>query len=461
MRFLLCALLALGLGGCDRPPTDVSAHVLPANQLVVAVREGPVTFQRDERGFGRGFEHDLVRLLAKYLGKELQLLVAADHNEALNWLATGRVHLAAAGLLAEPRQDVRFLRPVREPDVVLVRHEESARVRNLSELEHRPVEVVAGSGIALSLRRVLPSVNFVDSPAPSQMALLERVARRQVELAVVDSAHLDIAANFFPALERSMKLMPQLPLAWAVHKHDPSGLGESVNAFIDKIRNDGTLARLEDRYFGHVRRLSQEDVVHFLARTKKVLPRLRSLFQRAEDATDLDWRLIAALAYQESHWDPLNTSPTGVRGMMMLTEETADYLGVTDRLDPVQSVEAGARYLVQLRDMLPPEVREPDRTWLALAAYNLGMGHMNGARAIARMVKRDADSWYEMKQVLPLLSRPEYYSRLKSGAGRGGEAVIMVENIRTYLDILRRFEPPYRPALSGRMALSVSPPVAR
>jgi membrane-bound lytic murein transglycosylase F len=126
--------------------------------------------------------------------------------------------------------------------------------------------------------------------------------------------------------------------------------------------------------------------------------------------------------------------------MMMLTEDTADRLRVTDRLDARQSILAGTRYLIELRDQIPTEVKEPDRTWLALAAYNLGMGHMNGARFIATLVKRDPNSWYEMKQVLPLLSRPEYYARLKSGAARGGEAVIMTENIRTYYDILQRYE---------------------
>jgi len=126
----------------------------------------------------------------------------------------------------------------------------------------------------------------------------------------------------------------------------------------------------------------------------------------------------------------------------MLTEDTADRMQVNNRLDPKESIAAGARYLADLMEQLPAGIKGPDRQWLALAAYNLGMGHLNGARQFAPGLKRDPDSWYDMKKVLPLLSRPEYYGRLKSGRARGGEAVIMVENVRTYYDILSRFEPP-------------------
>ena len=190
---------------------------------------------------------------------------------------------------------------------------------------------------------------------------------------------------------------------------------------------------------------SRKPTARFIERMQSVLPAYRVLFHAAQASTGIDWRLLAALAYQESQWEPLAASPTGVRGMMMLTGDTADRLGVSNRLDAAQSIRAGAEYLSDLRDSLPSTVREPDRLWLALAAYNLGMGHLNGARHIAKTRRADPDSWYEMKKVLPLLAQPQYYTRLKSGRGRGGEAVIMVENIRVYTDILNHHERAYRP----------------
>ena len=139
---------------------------------------------------------------------------------------------------------------------------------------------------------------------------------------------------------------------------------------------------------------------------------------------------------------------TSVRGMMMLTEDTADALGVSNRLDPMESIRGGARYLVQLMDQLPPSAADPDRLWLALAAYNLGMGHLNGGRAIALKLKKNPDSWFDMKSVLPLMSQPAYYERLKSGRARGGEAVILVENVRSYYSLLAHLEPAHVPLLN-------------
>jgi len=141
-----------------------------------------------------------------------------------------------------------------------------------------------------------------------------------------------------------------------------------------------------------------------------------------------------------------------VRGIMMLTGETADRLKVKNRLDPEESIRAGARYLDILRKQIPDSTPEPDRTWQAMAAYNIGPGHFNAARTIGRQRKADVDSWLEMKGVLPLLARPEFYERLKSGRARGGEAVILVENVRSFYDILSRQEAPYRPLTPPKAA---------
>jgi membrane-bound lytic murein transglycosylase F len=178
-----------------------------------------------------------------------------------------------------------------------------------------------------------------------------------------------------------------------------------------------------------------------------VLPRYRAMFQEAQEVTGIDWRLLAALGFQESHWEPLATSPTGVRGLMMLTAETADRMKVTDRLDARQNIVAGARYLVELKETLPDRIAEPDRTWLALAAYNIGYGHLEDARVLARRQGLNPDLWVDVKRMLPLLSRYEYYSTAKYGFCRGGEALVLTENIRSYHDILVRFEAPHEPGL--------------
>jgi membrane-bound lytic murein transglycosylase F len=130
---------------------------------------------------------------------------------------------------------------------------------------------------------------------------------------------------------------------------------------------------------------------------------------------------------------------------MMLTEDTADFMKVSNRLDPKQSILAGAKYFWDLKDKFPERIPEPDRTWLALAAYNIGFGHLEDARILAVRKRLNPDSWTDVKKTLPLLTNSKYFSKLKHGYASGGAPVVYVENIRTYYDIMVRFEKSYQP----------------
>jgi membrane-bound lytic murein transglycosylase F len=434
---LICCLLLAGLAACariDPPEAD--------GTLVVAIRETPAFFQR-EGDTASGYEHDLVTAFAESQGLKPKFIQAADPYELNDLALAGRVHLAASMPLGN--EALQFSAPIRTVTQWIVGHNDVLGPERLSDLAGKTVEVLAGSPLADTLRgldeKSRPLV--VEVPGANEMDLLARVAGHKAELAAVHGIHLDLAVNFHPELVPLLQLPGKLEFGWAFGGEGADALRAKADAFIAAARADGTLARLHDRYFGHIKRINAEGIARFLDDTRAKLPAWRRHFQSAQDLTGIDWRLLAALAYQESHWDPLATSPTGVRGMMMLTEDTADALRVRNRLDPQESIRAGARYLAQLVEQVPETARLPDRLWLALSAYNLGMGHFRGARAIAQKMKRDPDVWYEMKQVLPQLARPEIYARLKSGAARGGEAVIMVENIRSYYDVLSRLEPPH------------------
>ena len=261
-------------------------------------------------------------------------------------------------------------------------------------------------------------------------------------------ATLGLAANLYPELQAVLRLPGTRKFSWAFAPPFAGELLVTADQFIEESEKNGVLPRLRDRHFGYVRRIDPDGLQAFIEDSKMVLPRYRRSFQLAQEITGFDWRLLAALAYQESKWNPEATSITNVRGMMMLTEDTADALGVANRLDANESIRGGARYLGQLMDQLPSNVADPDRLWLALAAYNLGMGHVNAGRTIARKLNKNPDSWFDMKSVLPLMSQPAYYERLKSGRARGGEAVILVENVRSYYSLLAHLEPAHVPLLS-------------
>lgn len=421
--------------------------VLPGNELVVAIRTSPAFYQKDDEG-EHGFHYDLAQEFAESLGMKLKVIPARDSAELIELVKSGKAHFAAALPAGMPIEGLRYTAPLRQSRIVLVHHADTDVSGNLRELAGKPVAVTSNSPVIAFLHK-LPAdrqPKIEEQSISDEISLMEEVSAKRVPLAIIDSANFDIAANYYPDLRAEVISTESLDLAWAfAEKAESASLFEKARAYIAKTRDEGSLAVIDDRYFGHIHRLNEGDITHFIAQIKSLLPKFQHEFETAQELTGIDWRLFAALAYQESKWDPEATSPTGVRGLMMLTEDTADQLNVANRLDPSESIRAGCLYLSELNDSLPETVKEPDRTWLALAAYNLGMGHMNGARSIAESMSRDPDSWYEMKRVLPLLARPQFYARLKSGRARGGEAVIMVENIRNYYDILTRFTPTYRP----------------
>lgn len=433
-------LIVIGLFGCSQvePPPE-------NGELVVAVRNSPAYYQVEKNRVS-GFDHDLAELFADDLGLKLRFVVARDPAELSAMVRDGKAHLATSMAVRNHADGLRYTTPLRQARQLLIEHADDPPIESEQDLAGLTIDALAGSPQADLLQSMIGNAATFKLKLRSDsndIDLLEQIVQHRSELAASDDDQFAIAMNFYPDLKIAYVLPNNVSYAWAFPLVENSTLYDKAQEFLERIRQDGTLASIVDRYFGHLERVSDADINGFLVRMQTVLPHFRADFISAQRATGLDWRLLAALAYQESHWNPLATSPTGVRGMMMLTGETADRLRVTNRLDAKQSILAGARYFADLIDQLPADIANPDRIWMALAAYNLGMGHMNGARAIAKGIKRDPASWYEMKQVLPLLAREKYYNRLKSGRGRGGEAVIMVENIRTYYDILTRFQPHY------------------
>lgn len=438
--FLLAVAFASLFSYCSRlaPP----AHT---GELVVGIRKSPAYYQVEE-GVASGYEYDLAAAFAAELGVKLRVVPARDPEHLATLLRQGRIHLAASMPISEVNSDLFFSAPLRESHFIVAHHADRFGPDTLDELRGKAITLTSNSPARHILKRLSSKPQLYDWDKGDEVGLLARVAEQKADLVATDSLHFAIASNFYPELRVALELPGRLQLGWGFADGE-SELYTKALTFLENARADGTLARLEDRYFGHISRINELGIARFLQDIQSKLPDYRHHFHDAQEITGIDWRLLAALAYQESKWDPLATSFTGVRGIMMLTGDTADRLGVSNRLDPKQSILAGSKYLAMLSDDLPEEIKEPDRIWLALAAYNLGMGHMNGARTFAEGLNKDPNSWYDMKKVLPLLARPEYYSRLKSGRARGGEAVIMVENIRTYYDTLSRFEAPYKPPL--------------
>lgn len=438
--FVSSALL-IGCGPSGPPPAMKPPG--PDQPLIVALAADPAFLQpaNDSEGMD-GFSRDLVKLFAKRLGVEARFVMDTTGTGLADLVAQNKVHMIATVPVLPDDPTLLYGPPLFETPQVIVQHADALPVDVAEKLAGRQIVLLPGAPQARALLGlgIEPPPDIVEYRAANELDLLASIADHRYESVASDELHFDLATNFSPDLAIAYRLPEKLAYGWAFSPAHPT-LRRQASEFIASIQRDGTLRRLYDRYFGHIKRLDNQDVGAFLEAVQTRLPSLRRLFEEAQTISGIDWRLIAALAWQESQWDPLATSPTGVRGIMMLTGETADRLGVKNRLDPRESILAGARYLAMLMEELPDEILPPERLWFALAAYNLGMGHLRGGRQFAAGLKKSPNHWADMKEVLPLLARPEYYKRLKSGRARGGEAVIMVENVRNYYDILVRLEP--------------------
>jgi membrane-bound lytic murein transglycosylase F len=439
--FLLPAVLLLG--ACQRvpDPPDVSG------ELIVLTRTSTSTYYLNSDQQPVGFEYDLVSRFAGQKGWRLQMANAETLGDLVDRLKGGEAHLAAAGLAITPsrRNRMRFGPVYAHERELVICAAGRRKMRSVADLIGLRLEVVSGSSHLerlAELQRENVDLVWISVPAPSEEALLERVASGLADCAVADALSYEVARNYLPTLVVALDLGKR-DIAWALPEWADEGLRQEIDRFFVEAERTGLLKQLRERYFGHVSRLDQADVMGVLQRRGQLLEPLKKHFFEAQIETGIDWRLLAALAYQESQWDRWAVSPTGVRGIMMLTGDTADRMGVKDRLDPRASILGGARYLVLLKNELPERIEEPDRTWMALAAYNQGMGHLEDARRLAQRLGKNPDRWGELKEVLPLIARAQYLPYLRYGFARGGEATLLAENVRIYYDILQRYEPAY------------------
>lgn len=454
MRLYLSLALSLLVAGCT-PPDQDSQKLAGANkkEIIFVTHNGPSTYYVNGDNEFAGIEYDLATLFVKEYAPDYQVkfLLVNSISDVIPSLLKGKAHIAAANLsVTELRQKlVQFSKPYQETQQQLVfNNEVDKKPTSLVSISNRRIVVPAGTSFAERLSQIQkeqPTLRWQALNKTNSEALLEEVASGLLDFTVADSHLVAVMQNYYPNLAVAMPLGKAEKIAWALPKNADPQLVQKVHTFFDRIHKDGTLRNLIDRYYGNSKRLNTLDITTFLKRANTLLPKYIHLFKQAQDLTGLDWRLLAAVSYRESHWDTYNTSPTNVRGLMMLTEGTADLMGVTDRLDPKQSIPAGAKYILKLRETIPDDIPEPDRTYMALAAYNIGYAHVEDARVLAQRHGLNPDSWADIKKTLVMLNNPEYYTTVKYGYASGGAPVIFVESIRSYQRILERYQPSHNP----------------
>lgn len=438
-KLLLALVCILTVTGSVRP--NAVEQIRSMGEIVMVTRNSPTTYYEDQVG-PTGYEYELAKSFADYLGVRLVVKQADSLADIFSILERQEGAFAAAGLTItlDRARWARFSTPYMHVTQQVIYRRGGMKPQSLVDLARGQLVVTSDSSHASRLRDIqrkeVPELTWSESPDFEAEELLQMVATGEVDFTVVDSNEFEMLHAYFPNLAKSFDLTGAEPLAWAFpHSRDDS-LFHAAQSFFSNAHSSGLLSEVRERFYGHVNQLNYVGAHRFSRQIDKHLGKYDNLFQKAAEKHDLDWRLLAAVSYQESHWNPRAKSFTGVRGMMMLTRRTAKEMGVRNRLDPKQSINGGTDYLVKLHKRLPKDITEPDRTWMALAAYNVGYGHLSDARILTKEHGGDNTSWLDVKDHLPLLSQKRYYKKTRHGFARGKEPVTYVQNIRRYYDIL-------------------------
>jgi membrane-bound lytic murein transglycosylase F len=418
-------------------------------ELRVITRHGPTTYYEGPNG-KTGLEYELAKRFAQALGVNLQLLVADNFDEIWQQLNTQQVHFAAAGLAISMarKASVRFGPSYQEIAQQLVYRRDHATKKTLADFTaQRPLLVIAESNSVSSLRELTkdyPELRWTELSDIEPTELLEQVWEKEQQYALLDSTEVSQMRRFYPELEVGLEL-PKQQIAWAFPQtaDGDNSLYLAAVEFFRQLEETGELEQLIERYYGHLDKVEDFNHINFRAfhnHIKTHLPKYQEYFQAVASNYELEWQLLAAIGYQESQWEPSAVSVTGVRGLMMLTQTTAQEMGVKNREDPFESIEGGAKYFVWLKKQISKKIPEPDRTWFTLAAYNVGLGHLLDAREITAQLGDNSERWVDVKKHLPKLADSTWYEQTKYGQARGNEPVQFVKNVRRFYEILVRLD---------------------
>ena len=411
--------------------------------LNVVLLNSPSTYFIGSEG-EQGFEYDLLKSYADYLGVDLNITVAHTVKEAIEMSKNKDIHITSASLAKTPLREKSFHFG---PSYFEVQEQVICNramlgtdkfPRDVEDLEG--LHLMVGSDTSYSetiknLQRDGFDINVTFTDEYSTEELLLKVAKHEIDCTIAASNIYAINLRYFTEIALAFAVSGREQLAWVLPP-DAKELESSMYTWLNGFNQSGKMAQLKDHYYSYVLFFDYYNTKMFYKRMKTRLPKYQKYFEEAGRRYGIPWTLLASISYQESHWNPKAKSFTGVKGLMMLTRHTAKLLGVKNRLNPRESIIGGTRHIKQMLKFVPKEVEGENRLKFALAAYNIGMGHLLDARRLAKKLGLNQNVWSDLKIALPLLAQKKYYRHLKFGYARGGEPVKYVEAIFNYRNIL-------------------------
>lgn len=410
-------------------------HVQNRGELRIAIRESEGIYWPEGSEFN-GLEHDIIEALENELDVPVQLFAVNNLDDLYRAIGAGAVDVGLPGTSRSPSSSKKH-QPYLTTDVGRI-YKANSNITNADSTNETKVigivDPIAHQSIMQSKIDAQTAIASFDSDR-SINEILTLLNLGDLDQVIMDERDFKPQQSIFPTL-RFEAIEADRDVHF-IYKDDEDGsISSRINAVLNQFEASELLNQITDRYYGEALEFDFVDNLTFEKHMASRLPTYIDLFKTYGEANGFDWRLLAAVAYQESHWRANARSPTGVRGLMMVTLNTAREMGIENRLDPEQSTQAGARYLATLKARIPEEITEPDRTWFALAAYNVGYGHLQDARKITELLEDNPNRWVDVRTHLPKLALKEYYPWTRYGFARGSEPVTYVANIRRFYERL-------------------------
>ena len=410
-----------------------------SGELSILTIPGPTTYFEDGKG-KNGFDYIIANQFAESLDLTLKVNTASSLRSMLLSVGGPQGNFAAANLVTTPERNkvLEFSDPYLNITQQLIYRRGTKKPKTLMDLrgELLVIKSSSHSETLKQLKNDIPSLQWREEDGLEMNDLIKMVHAGDIDYAIVDSLAYLVSRHIYPNAGLAFNVTGTQSVSWAFPKHGDGTLVKAANKFLREYVAGGHVESLTTDMLAQSRNFSVSDSKRLGKLVDERLPQYETAFRNAGKEHNLDWLLLAAVSYQESHWNPLAKSPTGVRGLMMLTLDTAKEMEVTNRLDALQSIEGGAAYLSKIHKKLPDRIAEPDRKLLALAAYNIGFGHLEDARILTQRMGGNPDLWKDVRENLPLLSQQKHYAKAKYGYARGTEPVVYVDNIQYYYHYL-------------------------
>lgn len=387
-----------------------------------------------------GYEYQLLKQFADDHDLQLIAKVYNNNGDLFHDLQAGKIDVAGGHLsVTEERlSQYAFTEPFSQTAIDLITHFEHKNKEQIKDFESSKGLLIENSSyeeLLKSLTNFSPT-NLNTTSTHSLFELIRLVNSKEIDYTFGDSEIIDIYRHFIPGIYQTIRLSSAKDTAFMLRQERTNLLLAKLDEFILKAKENNLLSQLKQEILIHLPEIDPANTVTFFDKLQVTWPKVKDLVIEVASNNDFDPALLAAISYQESHWETDAISISGVKGLMMLTASTAEEMNVIDRTDPKQSLEGGIKYFRYMRSKMPDRISEPNRTLFALAAYNIGFGHLEDARILTQRAGKNPDEWLDVEPFLAQLNNPTIEHQLKYGNADGRTAVIYVNNIMTYKQLM-------------------------